>query len=93
MLKSFTVNTLWSTLALLLMSVIFTCIGFLLIELNLAPRFLVQVLFTAILILGYFIGGRLYYRNSLSIVSVVLFAHYLATALSLLLGARKKQKA
>jgi len=144
-LKRFTVNTLCSTLALMLMSVIFTCIGFPLIELKLAPHFLVQILFIAVLLIGFFIGGRLYYRNSLSIISVVilpvvlcavlyfigfavpyigyiiqypspvwieaydlsldyvneldviryyavLVAHYLACALSLFLGARKKQR-
>lgn len=142
-LKRFTVNTLCSILALMLMSVIFTCIGFPLIELNLTPRFFVQVLFIGVLLLGFFIGGRLYYKKSLSIVSIVilpvilcavlyfigfavpflgyiiqypspvwieaydlsldfmneidvfryyavLIAHYLASALALLLGARKK---
>lgn len=80
-LKRFTVNTLCSTLALMLMSVIFTCAGFPVIELNLAPRFLVQILFIAVLLIGFFVGGRLYYRKSLSIVSIVILPVILCAVL------------
>ncbi|MBQ9914327.1 MAG: hypothetical protein IJO73_08880 [Clostridia bacterium] len=81
MFKRFIANTLWSTLALLMMSVIFTCAGFTVIELNLAPHFLVQILFIAVLLIGFFVGGRLYYRKSLSIVSIVILPVILCAVL------------
>ena len=82
-LKKFIKNTLWSTLALLFMSVIFTCLGFLIIELDLAPRLLVQTLFTGILLIGFLIGHRLNYRNSLSAISIVVLPVVLCAVLYL----------
>lgn len=81
MFKRFVTNTLWSTLALLMMSAIFICIGFPLVEFNFIPRFLIQVLFIGILLLGFSIGGRLYYRKSLSIVSIVILPVLLCAVL------------
>lgn len=143
-LKRFVTNTLWSTLALLMMSAIFTLSGFFVLE-SIKPvaGSLTAALFCVFLFIGYLIGQRLHYRKSLSPVSIVmlpvlilvvvyglslvgipfvsmmiqypsavwgealnlprpdeapvlfygvLIAHYLAAALSLLLGARKKHK-
>lgn len=64
-----------------MMSVVFTCAGFPVIELNLVPRFLVQILFIAVLLIGFFVGGRLYYRKSLSIISVVILPVVLCAVL------------
>ncbi|MBQ3136356.1 MAG: hypothetical protein IJB74_02630 [Clostridia bacterium] len=144
MLKRFVTNTLWSTLALLMMSVIFTALAFFLIDnIEMIAGPLLMAIFCALLHIGYFIGQRLHYSKSLSPVSVVilpvlilavvyglslvgipfvsmmiqypsavwgealnlprpdeapvlfygvLIAHYLASALSLFIGAYKKHR-
>ncbi len=73
MFKRFIINTLWSVLALLLMSVLFTVTGFLILE-NIKPvaGSMAAALFCVLLFIGCLIGQRLHFRKSLSFVSIVL---------------------
>ncbi len=82
MLKRFVTNTLWSTLALLMMSVIFTASAFFLIDsIELIAGPLLVAVFCVLLHIGYFIGQRLHYRKSLSIISIVLFPIFILAVL------------
>ena len=73
MFRKFVKNTVYSFLALLLMSVIFTCSGFLVLELFKSFAVIVMVvIFCVLLFLGYVIGGRLHCNESMSFVSIIL---------------------
>ena len=74
MFKRFIKNTMCSFLTLLLMSVIFTVVGMLALELlkSFSVIVVMIVIFCALLFLGYVIGGRLHYKESMSFVSIIL---------------------
>lgn len=74
MFKRFIKNTMCSFLTLLLMSVIFTVVGILAIESlkSFSVIVVMIVIFCALLFLGYVIGGRLHYKESISFVSIIL---------------------
>ncbi len=84
-LKRFITNTFFSFLSLLLMSVLFTATGFLVLE-NFKPfaRYLVQALFIILMLIGYMIGGKLHFRKSLSVISIVILPVILCAILYLI---------
>ncbi len=85
MFKRFITNTFVSFLSLLLMSVIFTVTGFFIIE-NIKPvaRYLVQALFIILMLIGHMIGGKLHFRKSLSVISIVILPVILCAILYLI---------
>ncbi len=85
MLKRFITNTFFSFLSLLLMSVLFTATGFLVLE-NFKPfaRYLVQALFIILMLIGHLIGGKLHFRKSLSVISIVILPVILCAILYLI---------
>ena len=74
MFKRFIKNTMCSFLTLLLMSVIFTVVGMLALELlkSFSVIVVMIVIFCALLFLGYVIGGRLHCNESMSFISIIL---------------------
>ena len=73
MLKKFIVNTFGSFFSLILLSLIFTFGGFFVIDLfKLFAGVAMIALFCALLFVGYLIGGRLHYTNSIGFASIVL---------------------
>jgi len=73
MLKKFITNTFSSFFSLILMSLIFTFSGFFVIDLFKSFAGVAMIaLFCVLLCIGYLIGGRLYYTNSIGFASIVL---------------------
>ena len=82
MLKRFTVNTILSFIWLILMGLLFTFVGFFVIDLMKSFSVIgLLILFCSIVCLGYYIGRNLHYIKGVGVVSVVILPMILFAAL------------